>query len=220
MPSLINGGFESALTGWSSEDQTGSEGTFFVQSGTLSPINGLNVPPPPQGTQAAMTDAPGPGSHVLYQDFVASAGNATLSFQLFIGNQSEVGFFTPPTLDFSTPELNQQARVDILKASADPFSIAAADILMTLYQTNVGDALIEGYFTVAEDVSALLTTHAGETLRLRFAEVDNVNIFMMGVDDVRFTSNEVPEPAPLLLLGIAMLVLLAVQTHPRNQRRG
>lgn len=66
----------------------------------------------------------------------------------------------------------------------------------------------------------MLTTHAGETLRLRFAEVDNVNVFMMGVDDVRFTSNEVPEPAPLLLMGIAMLVLLAVQTHPRNQRRG
>ncbi|MBT9523307.1 MAG: hypothetical protein IV101_20725, partial [Dechloromonas sp.] len=180
VPSLSNGGFEAGLSGWTTADQTGSDGTFYVQSGILSPTSGSDVPAPPQGTSAAMSDAGAPGSHVLYQDFVASAGNATLSFQLFIGNRADA-FYTPATLDFSTPELNQQARVDILTTSADPFSVMAADILMTLYQTNIGDALVDGYFTVSQDITALLAAHSGETLRLRFAEVDNVFISQMGV---------------------------------------
>ncbi len=218
VPSLSNGGFESGLSGWTTADQTGSDGTFYVQSGILSPTSGSDVPAPPQGTSAAMSDAGAPGSHVLYQDFVASAGNATLSFQLFIGNRADA-FYTPATLDFSTPELNQQARVDILTTSADPFSVMAADILMTLYQTNIGDALVDGYFTVSQDVSALLAAHSGETLRLRFAEVDNVFISQMGVDNVRFESNEIPEPALSLLLGIALLALVATQARRRNERR-
>lgn len=218
VPSLSNGGFESGLSGWTTADQTGSDGTFYVQSGILSPTSGSDVPAPPQGTSAAMSDAGAPGSHVLYQDFVASAGNATLSFQLFIGNRADA-FYTPATLDFSPPELNQQARVDILTTSADPFSVMAADILMTLYQTNIGDALVDGYFTVSQDVSALLAAHSGETLRLRFAEVDNVFISQMGVDNVRFESNEIPEPALSLLLGIALLALVATQARRRNERR-
>lgn len=218
VPSLSNGGFESGLSGWTTADQTGSDGTFYVQSGILSPTSSSDVPAPPQGTSAAMSDAGAPGSHVLYQDFVASAGNATLSFQLFIGNRADA-FYTPATLDFSTPELNQQARVDILTTSADPFSVMAADILMTLYQTNIGDALVDGYFTVSQDISALLAAHSGETLRLRFAEVDNVFISQMGVDNVRFESNEIPEPALSLLLGIALLALVATPARWRNQRR-
>lgn len=218
VPSLSNGGFESGLSGWTTADQTGSDGTFYIQSGILSPTSGSDVPAPPQGTSAAMSDAGAPGSHVLYQDFMASAGNATLSFQLFIGNRADA-FYTPATLDFSTPELNQQARVDILTTSADPFSVMAADILMTLYQTNIGDALVDGYFTVSQDITALLAAHSGETLRLRFAEVDNVFISQMGVDNVRFESNEVPEPALSLLLGIALLALVATPARWRNRSR-
>src|SRR5437868_1553744 len=112
IPVISNGGFESGLTSWTKADQLGSDGTFSSQSGTLSPVNGDPVPAPPEGTKAAMTDAQGPGSHVLYQDFVATADAARLSFALFIGNRA-TDFFTPASLDFSTPTLNQQARVDI-----------------------------------------------------------------------------------------------------------
>src|SRR5215471_5978250 len=129
IPVITNGGFEAGLTSWTKADQTGSEGTFFSQSGTVSPVNGDPVPAPPEGTMAAMTDAQGPGSHVLYQDFTATAGSAALSFALFIGNRAD-RFVTPATLDFSTPALNQQARVDIVRAAADPFSVAGADVLL------------------------------------------------------------------------------------------
>ena len=107
-----------------------------------------------------------------------------------------------PGLDFATAAINQQARVDILKAGADAFSVDSGDILMTLYQTQVGDAPVSGYTTITRDITALLATHNGETLRLRFAEADNLDVFQLGVDNVRIEiqGNPVPEPASVLLL--------------------
>jgi hypothetical protein len=220
LPILDNGGFESGFASWARVDQTGSEGTFELQSGTTSPVNGDPVPAPPEGTTAAMSDAQGPGTHVLYQDFVATADAATLSFELFIGNRANA-FVTPATLDFSTPALNQQARVDIVTTTANPFSVAPADILLNLYQTQPGDPLVSGYTTVQTDITALLAAHSGQTLRLRFAETDNVFTLQMGVDNVRFASpTQVPEPAPALLFAAALAALVAARRIPvrRNQR--
>ena len=170
---------------------------------------------------AAMTDAQGPGSHVLYQDFVATADAAALRFALFIGNRAN-DFFTPTpaSLDFSTPALNQQARVDILKNTADPFSVAATDVLLNLYQTKAGDPLISGYNTITTDISALLAAHVGETLRLRFAETDNVFAFQLGVDAVRIDpiTAPIPEPASMLLLGAALAVLAGCRVGARSRR--
>jgi hypothetical protein len=180
----------------------------------LSPVNGNRVPAPPEGAMAAMTDAQGPGSHVLYQDLVATADAAALRFALFIGNRASL-FATPASLDFSTPTLNQQARVDILKNTSDPFSVTATDVLLNLYQTKMGDPLISGYNTITTDISALLAAHAGETLRLRFAETDNVFTFQLGVDNVRI--DPIPEPASILLLGAALVVLVGSRVVTRSR---
>ena len=53
------------------------------------------------------------------------------------------------------------------------------------------------------DITALLQAHAGETLRLRFAETDNVNFFNFGVDAVSI--NTVPSPSAAIVgfLGFA-----------------
>ena len=201
---ITNGGFESGFAGWTRADQVGSTGSYFIQSGPSSPVNGLPVQAPPQGVQAAMTDAAGPGSHVLYQDFAvpASVPQATVQFLLLINNTA-TAFTTPTTLDFSTPALNQQARVDLMTTAADPFSVAAADILQNLFQTAVGSPLTTPYTAFSIDITAVLAAHAGGTVRLRFAETDNVNIFNLGVDGV---SVAVPEPAGALV-GVALVGL-------------
>ena len=144
-----------------------------------------------------MTDAMGPGSHVLYQDFVVpTAPSGFVTFSLFIGNgNGSPNFFTPATLDFATTALNQQARVDIMLTSANAFSVAAADILQNVYQTPAGAPLVSGYTTFTVDLTALFLARAGQTLRLRFAEVDNVAPFNFGVDNVDVLAGAVPEPS-------------------------
>ncbi len=218
-----NGGFESGFTSWTRSDQVGSEGTFALQTGTLSPVNGDPVPAPPGGLTAAMTDAQGPGSHVLYQDVVVPAlvPSATLSFDLFVGNRANA-FFTPATLDFATPTLNQQARVDILTTAAVPFSVGASDVLLNAFKTNAGDPLVSGYTHYTMDVTSLLNAHLSQTLRVRFSEVDNVFTFQLGVDNVALdvgASQTVPEPGSSVLIVTAAGVALAWQRHRRRAGR-
>jgi hypothetical protein len=210
-PVIVNGGFEAGFSGWTVMDQLGGSGSFFIQSGTMSPILLDSVPTPTEGNSAAMSDAEAPGSHVLYQDFVATAGPAVLAFDLFIGNRSD-RFATPLTLDFSVADINMQARVDILAASTDPFSVAAGDVLLSLYATAEGDALVSGYTGFSFDLTALMSVYNGQTLRLRFAEVDNLLPLQLGVDNVRFTNgNVVPEPGSLALAGLALAAMAVLR---------
>ena len=199
---ITNGGFETGFSGWTRVDQLGSDGTYALQTGTLSPVNGFTVPGPREGLRAAMTDSTGPGSHVLYQDVLIPAfvPGATLKFSIYVGNGA-VAFSTPNSLDFSTPALNQQARVDILRGG-DPFSVSSADVLFNAFQTALNSPLVTGYNDFTIDVGSVLAANAGQTLRLRFAEVDNVNFFNFGVDAVSLT---IPAPSALGLIGVGML---------------
>ena len=149
-----------------------------------------------------MSDAQGPGSHVLTQSFTVTAPviAAMLRFDVFVGNRANA-FFSPSTLDFSTPTLNQQARVDILLGSAGAFSVLPADVLLSAFQTNPGDPLVSGYTHHTVDVTAILNSHLGTPLTLRFAEADNVFTLQLGVDNVDIDVNgaAVPEPSSCLL---------------------
>lgn len=154
------------------------------------PPSGFMVPALPDQGQAAMTDSTGPGSHILFQDFVVPAGitAATLHFERFIGNRAG-SFFTPATLNF-TGVPNQQARIDIIPTAANPFSVAATDVLLNIFKST--GRLISGYTTQTVDLTSFLAAHAGETLRLRFAEVDNQGSFQFGVDDIVLAVNSSP----------------------------
>jgi hypothetical protein len=216
---LINGGFETGFAGWTLGDAIGSDGSFHLQTGALSPVNGFPLPTPPEGLAAAMTDAFGPGSHVLYQDFLVPTpvSAAVLEFSLLINNGGD-DFYAPSTLEFSGLDLNQQARVDVLLTSADPFSIAASDVLLNVYQTQPGDLLFFDYTTIQTDLTSLFLAHPGETLRLRFAEVDNVLFFNLGIDDVSLrVTNLVPEASTWLVMPVAV-GLATVSLRQRRRR--
>jgi len=182
---VVNGGFETnggagtnTFAGWTVVDQAGGAGSWYAQTGTGSPLNGFPVPAPPEGVFAAMTDTVNPGSHVLYQDIVVPSTGGQLSFGFTLSNQA-AGFISPPTLDY-TAGPNQQFRVDVMNPGA-PVTDVGAGVLLNVFQTNPGDLLVSPY----EYVTASLSAFAGQTVRLRFAEVDNQLFFNAGVDNVQ-----------------------------------
>jgi len=80
---------------------------------------------------------------------------------------------------------NQQFRVDIMDPSADDFDVGSG-VLANVYQTQPGDPLQSGYDNIVFNLDAF----GGQTVRLRFAEVDNSGNFNVGVDGVRFFTDE------------------------------
>ena len=90
-------------------------------------------------------------------------------------------------------------------------------MLLNAFQTLPGDPLVFGYTTFSVDVAALLNAHVGETLRLRFAEVDNVFTFQFGVDHVGFASPAatLPEPSSGVLLMSLFLALIWIGGRKR-----
>ena len=208
-----NGGFEAGdLSGWTVRNQPGGLGDWFVYAGRTSPLSCTFLDLPAEGANAATTEpcgqfrpgaglakapparsapcieaADGPGAHVLFRDLELAPGMAhRLEFSAHYQNQAGM-FASPSTLDFRARP-NQQYRVDVLHASADPFSLEPADVLATPFQTQPGDPP----FLAATTISVDLTPFAGTTVRLRFAEVDNLSMFQAGVDAVRVTSGARP----------------------------
>jgi hypothetical protein len=199
----VNGNFETGtFAGWTVYNQVLSPGSgdWFVYSGTTSPLSGSTIAAPPEGTFAATTDQSGPGTHILYQDVTLEPGfNHTLSFVLYYANRA--GRFATPVESCYLPGCadslhwlalpNQQYRVDIMKPTADPLSVAASDVLATVFRTNVGDPLTKAPTSMSFDLSAF----AGTTVRLRFAEVENQGPFQASVDKVAVTSIPLPTTA-------------------------
>ncbi len=183
-----NGGFELSSTDlsyWNVYDQSGGGGSWLVQTGTTSPISGFVVTAPPERLQAAMADQGGPGTHILYQDFVVPP-SAVLTFDFYAQNQAGVWAVPEPeTLDF-TVSPNQQIRADIMDPAA-PVDDVGSGVLINLFLPQSSDPTTFGYVTASADLSAF----AGQTVRLRFVEVDNQFFQEFGVDNIRLSSGAI-----------------------------
>ena len=198
---VVNGDFETGdLSGWTVDSTSApGNGYWFAYSGTVAPLTGaaLNstVAAPPQGTYAALSDEVNPGRRVLYQDValdpVSQGGALTLKLWAYYkAQQGALGNPSPDSLDPNAPGVNEQYRIDVMKPTAAIDSIDPADVLVHLFGTQTGDP----QSMAPTELTADLTPFAGQTVRLRFAEVDNNGVLNASTDDVRIETFTPPDP--------------------------
>jgi hypothetical protein len=180
---VVNGDFETGdLSGWTQTSSPSSGANWSAYAGTTNPHHGHTIEAPPEGTWGAVSGQTGGSWTILYQDIVLEAGQThMLSLQAYYTNEN-ADLISPDTLALDVP--NQQYRIDVLPTTAPVDSVDPADILTTIFRTQPGDANVRGSFPVSSDLSAF----AGQTVRLRFAQVSTQFFFSASVDDVRIAS--------------------------------
>jgi hypothetical protein len=212
---IVNGGFELGFSGWTRAEFPGSEGTTFVGVGTSSPINGFPVPGARSGSSYAVTDASGPGGHVLSQTFVIAGpvASATLRFSLSPANRASANVIGPDLNPFA-PGPRQYATVDLFAGAVS--GLATAGALQNFFLGGTVGSGAVPYTDYVFDVTSLLA--ASGTYTIRFAEVDNVATFNLAVDDVSLVVvSSVPEPTTTLLLATGLAaVLIGVRRRGRS----
>jgi D-alanyl-D-alanine carboxypeptidase len=174
-----------AITDWQAVG-SGSGAWFVYADGHKAPDPAqsdpnvpFDVPDPPQGRFAAVTDMNGPGTRILYRD-LRLEGRFTLQVSVFYAGTAP--FSGPATLAHDTPEANQQFRIDLFGPSAPIDSVAKGDVLVNVFHTSPGDPARRQPTEVSVDLSAW----AGQTVRLRLATTDNGGPLRAGVDNIRF----------------------------------
>ncbi len=177
---IQNAGFESGtLISWTVVDAGDTLG-FLVTADTVMPVSTDTVLAPPEGSYAAITDQGGPGTHVLYQDVILPP-NKTVTLTAIIYIQSDVTFVNAATagLAHDGGESNQQVRVDVMNPAASVTDVGAG-VLLNVYRSQPADPVVTSYIHLTADLSAF----AGQTVRIRFAEVDTDGFLHFGVDSV------------------------------------
>lgn len=180
---IENGGFETGtFASWTVVDVAGGDTVGFrVISDTLTPVSSHVVLAPPESTHAAISDQDGPGTHLLYQDVSLPEGRtATFRATIYLVNIGADYVIAPTAgLAHDGGENNQQFRVDVMNPAA-PLTDVGTGVLLNVYRTDPGDLAQSGYVQLTAD----LTPYAGQTVRIRFAEVDNMGYLHAGVDAV------------------------------------
>jgi D-alanyl-D-alanine carboxypeptidase len=184
--------FESGtLAGWTL-DSRGDGNWFTYQNGRQAPdpkqtntFVPFNMPDPPQGKFAAVSDGVGPGTKWMYRD-IKLEGPLMLEVTVFYVNSIDglSGYsspFTAPGRLVPSGGPNQQFRIDILGPSAAADSMADADIRGTVFVTGSDAPARRGPTPVRFDLSPW----AGQTVRLRVATANNQTPLRAGIDNVR-----------------------------------
>jgi len=184
---VTNGGFETGtLAGWTAAN-SGSSFGFQINNGTLDPSGNGTALAPISGGFDALSSQTGPGQSNLFQQMLlpTSFTQITLSWSDRLRNFAV----------FSDP--NQEFRVQLVTGSGA--------LISQVFSTNVGDLAQQlGPNNRSFDVTALLSSFAGQLIGLRFEQQDNLNFFNATVDNVSLVAQQVPEPATLALFGLGL----------------
>jgi hypothetical protein len=168
-------------------DVRGAGGWFVYTDGETPPEPSqsdpnfpFEVPDPPQGVFAAVSDMNGPGRRILYRD-VALDGRYRLHLTVFYTN---LGVFDPMAPGGRTLGTQQQYRIHVLAANAPVDSMLDEHVLTTVFEGRVDGPARQEPTEVTFDLSAW----SGQTVRLRIATADDQGPLRAGVDDIRFES--------------------------------
>ncbi|MCB5187765.1 PEP-CTERM sorting domain-containing protein [Methylobacillus caricis] len=227
---IVNGGFEADASetynpqGWQVQEN-GIFGSVIATDAHQSSASGYNTVGAASGNYYGLLDSAYPSSQVLYQNFsIGAVTSAVLSFQMFVNDQSDNGivYINQAGLDATTNGTyapNQHVRVDLLLASADPFSVNATDIIGTYYLGGANGRRFDGadnsnnYVDYSFDLTSLLAS--GGNYTLRFASVSNQGALQVGLDNVSLNVTPVPE-ADTYAMFLAGLGLLGLVLRRRN----
>ena len=195
---VVNGDFETGtLAGWVQFPAPRASGGWFAYSGIDAPVSTewendekqpRTIQPPPQGNFAAISDQLGSGTRILYQDIALEPGMThTLSLTAYYNSLAPISVPVPDSLSpkgFS----GQQYRIDVMRSSTSIDSVNPADILSTVFRTDEGGLSFSPPLTRTVD----LTPFAGQVVRLRVAEADNLDYLNAGVDAISIQSTPIP----------------------------
>lgn len=228
---ITNGDFENSTSGnWNGwvetrpantsdslylEDGTGGSGQYLNQTfGNASKEIEIADLLDPVNTKFAAVDSETAGSNALYQVFTLPSGNYSsmqISFDFFARNHWNANVVGSGGLDNSS-DASQFARVDILESvGGGVFVLSGPNLVANLY-SSVTDNDINTNFPSSPN----LVTWENRSLTIygsfqgsyvfRIAEVDSLNTFQFGVDNIEV--NVIPEPASMALLSLGGLLML------------
>jgi hypothetical protein len=190
---VVNGDFESGtLRGWQVHRAL-EAGDWFAYEGTDEPIankrGGKPIQAPPQGRYAAIADEINPDALILSQEVALEPGLAhRLSLLAYYDSLVPIAVPAPDTLSVDGEALagqaNQQYRIDVMRPGTPIDSVAAGDLLRTLFQTAPGARRTLPPTSFSADLSAF----AGQTVRLRVAVAAHEELLTAGVDAVSIDS--------------------------------
>ncbi len=187
---ITNGGFEAGnFTGWNVTTNNPFS-NWVINNGSVVPVFGIPHTPI-SGAFDALATQSGSSIHSLFQTFTLDTtfSSAIFSWSDRIYNTNVTGQgYVDPTQEFRAVVYN-----------------SVGTLISSAFSTNPGDALTQnGPNNRSFDLTSILLGYAGQSIRVGFE--NSVNLYFMPVylDNVSFrtTSNLVPEPASLALLGL------------------
>ena len=215
---ITNGGFETnGLSSWTVTNEAGSYAgdSFYALSSKTTPQSGSTTVGAESGMFYAVSDGNDSGASALTQSFVVpgNAASVILSFGLFVNSADGNGTSIDPGDDLNfSGAANQYGLVSLLSAGANTFATTSATgDLKNFYQGTDSGAVPNNYTNYSFDITSLVS--GGGTFTIRFAEVNNVDVLNLGVDNVSVVvtpKTTVPEPASAMeaLVGFATFGLL------------
>lgn len=183
---LKNGNFEKGtFSGWKTESTDNNDGRWYVADTALLESLEFGLPKGyrPKGKYAAVALQPfNASAMVLYRNIKIprNAKKAKLSFTYAYISEYDK-WFPKPSLKKISADSNQQFRIDLLKASGNPWTLKKGKLLKSVVRSKKSSPLAKKH----SKVKVNLKKWAGKKVRIRYAVAVNEAPVSLVVDNVK-----------------------------------